>query len=104
MEIDFLKINNQMIQSTAQKIEKTPDNALGAVSKSFADYLKDGVDWANETSQASKKATTMFALGQIENVHDVTIAAEKASLAMKTVTAVRKKVLDAYRDITSTRL
>ena len=43
-------------------------------------------------------------MGKVDNLHDVMIAGEKAGLAMKTMNTLRKKVLEAYREVSQTRL
>jgi Flagellar hook-basal body protein len=40
-----------------------------------------------------------FASGETPNVHELMISLQKASLAMKMTSAVRNKVLEAYKEL-----
>jgi|GEM_PF-772298 len=104
MEIDFLKMNQQAIQSTNKRLDAKPANNLDKAAKSFADFLEEQVEWVRENQSHSKNMVKKFAMGEVENIHDVIIAGEKASLAMNTMNTIRKKLLEAYREVESTRL
>ena len=41
-----------------------------------------------------------FASGQTQNVHELMISMQKAGLAMNMTTAVRTKVMEAYKELT----
>jgi flagellar hook-basal body complex protein FliE len=104
MEMDFIKLNEAAVRSMQKKQQVKPVNDLDKASRGFGEYLKENVDAVNKLQMDSRRATELFMLGELENVHDVTIAAEKAGLAMKTLLTVRKKVTDIYREITQIRL
>ncbi|MBC7961209.1 MAG: flagellar hook-basal body complex protein FliE, partial [Vallitaleaceae bacterium] len=56
----------------------------------------------DETNHLQKNAEQMsidFALGKINNVHDVMIAQEKASVALQYTVKMKNAVLDAYNEI-----
>ncbi len=42
---------------------------------------------------------TSFASGETQNVHELMISMQKASLAVNLTSAVRNKVLEAYREL-----
>jgi flagellar hook-basal body complex protein FliE len=55
-----------------------------------------------DTNSLTKKADQMsldFAVGKIDNIADVMIAQEKASIALQFTVQLRNKLLDAYNDI-----
>ena len=66
---------------------------------SFVELLKKGIDEVNQKQLESDQVTRDFALGKIDNIHQVTIAAEEASLALNLTTAIQNKVVDAYKEI-----
>ena len=66
---------------------------------SFSKLLKKNLNDVNKLQMQSNEMTEQFALGNIENVHDVTIAAQKASTALNLTVAVQNKVMDAYNEI-----
>jgi flagellar hook-basal body complex protein FliE len=53
------------------------------------------VDLQNQADQASQAVAT----GQSDDLAGATVAVEKASIAIDTVSAVRNKAIDAYQDI-----
>ena len=41
----------------------------------------------------------LFALGESDSTHDLTIALEKASTALQYTVAIRDRVLEAYKEL-----
>ncbi len=78
-------------------IEKNEDNTVE--SGSFMDLLKESIYNTNNTAIEANKITEAFALGKIEDIHQVTIATEKAGLAMNLTLAVQNKAVEAYKEI-----
>jgi flagellar hook-basal body complex protein FliE len=68
-------------------------------NKSFAQILKNGLNEVNQLQVDSDQKSQDFALGKIDNVHDVTIATEKAKLALNLTLAIQNKVVDAYNKV-----
>ncbi|MDR1060134.1 MAG: flagellar hook-basal body complex protein FliE [Clostridiales bacterium] len=66
---------------------------------SFADLLRSGLGEVNGLQLASDDIAAKFAAGETDNIHEVLIAGEKASLALELTSAIRTKVLDAYQEI-----
>lgn len=76
--------------------EKTADGNL------FDSILNSAIDNLNTTNAYLSDAENekmLFALGETENTHDLTIALQKASTALQYTVAVRDKFLEAYREI-----
>lgn len=67
----------------------------GSFSEVFGRYL-NGV---NTQLQESEKLTTQLVTGEVKNLHDVTIAAQKASIALQLTVQVRDKALEAYQEM-----
>lgn len=81
------------IQYPDQKHTKvTPDN-------SFANTIKNSLHQVNELETAKAQAIDDFASGRTQNVHDLMITMQKSSMAMKLTSAVRGKILEAYKQI-----
>lgn len=83
---DFIKYPDQ--KHTAV----TPDN-------SFTSTVKNSLNQVNELDKAKNQAITDFASGRNQNVHDLMITMQKSSMAMKLTSAVRGKLLEAYKEI-----
>ena len=79
-------------------LEKSANN-YGNNKISFSKILEDNLNKVNNLQLKSNEMTEQFALGNIDNVHDVTIAAQKASTALNLTVAVQNKVMDAYNEI-----
>lgn len=85
-QADFIRYPDQ------QHTPVTPDN-------SFANTIKNSLNKVNELQSAKLQAIDDFASGRTQNVHELMITMQKSSLAMKLTSAVRGKVLEAYKEI-----
>lgn len=65
----------------------------------FLDLFQTALQEVNQTQKTADIIAEKFAIGEIENVHQVTIAAEQAELALNLTIAIRNKVVDAYKEI-----
>lgn len=77
----------------------TVEEKNGKENLSFARVLKDALDKVNETQLEAQKLARDFTLGKVENIHTVTIAAQKAELALDLTLAIRNKVIEAYKEL-----
>ncbi|PAD21097.1 flagellar hook-basal body complex protein FliE [Terribacillus saccharophilus] len=66
---------------------------------SFTESLKSAIESLNETQQESDKMTQDLAAGKVDNLHDVMIASQKASVALDAAVQVQKKAIDAYTEM-----
>ena len=65
----------------------------------FLETVSDSLNRVNELQKAKAQAIDDFASGRSQNVHELMITMQKSSLAMKMTSAVRSKVLEAYKEI-----
>lgn len=72
--------------------------------QTFADVLKGFLQDVNRLQHEADALTTQLAIGQVDDLHQVTIATEKAYLALQLTTAVRNKVVEAYQEISRMQL
>lgn len=86
-QIGINNINNQ------QKI--TPADA----HKKFSEALSNAISDLNKSQVQSDVVTEKFIKGEITDIHDVMIAAQKASVTRQAAIEVRNKVIDAYKEI-----
>lgn len=87
------------INSIAQP-SVTPFSIDNTKSKSdFGTFLKESIHKLNDLEAASQNMDELLATGEIENIHEVMIAAQKAEIAVQFTVEVKNKVLDAYREI-----
>ncbi|WP_188454393.1 flagellar hook-basal body complex protein FliE [Virgibacillus oceani] len=71
----------------------------GKAHADFANMLKTAIGKVNEAQTASDKKTEQLATGQIDDLHDVMITAQKASITLETSVQIQRKVIDAYNEI-----
>jgi len=86
---------NSILAERAQKPEEKRANY------SFAEILRGMMDNVNETDAATKTDVFDLAMGftDMQDLHNIEINAIKADLALRTVTSVRNKVLEAYSEV-----
>lgn len=66
---------------------------------SFSDMLKNSIEKVNQLQLESQSLNNKLVTGNIDNVHQVVIASQKAELALQFTLQVRNKILDAYNEI-----
>ncbi|UCE67770.1 MAG: flagellar hook-basal body complex protein FliE [Candidatus Zixiibacteriota bacterium] len=67
-------------------------------SKSFGQIFKDLISDTNTLQSDAARIAEKFALGEIADVHEVMIAAEKAGVAFELVMEIRNKLVEAYQE------
>lgn len=92
---DFSKTQKSM-QSTAASIAKTSTENTVA---SFSDTLNNSLASVNDLQAQKGAMVQSFVSGETQNVHELMITMQKASLAVNLTSAVRNKVLEAYREL-----
>jgi flagellar hook-basal body complex protein FliE len=71
------------------------------LAEAFGSVLQD----ARAAEQASTQASEAFAKGDPNvGIHEVVIASEKANIAVRYVTTLKNKALEAYRELMNTQV
>ena len=91
-------------QSPALSLPAVRRPAGGDAAKPFADLLKDAVDQVNRLQHQADGLADQLASGQLNDVHQVMVAMEKASLALQLTIQVRNKVIEAYQEMMRTQV
>ncbi|AJQ27312.1 MULTISPECIES: flagellar hook-basal body complex protein FliE [Pelosinus] len=94
MRIEALKltpVNSNMVEKVTPQIEEG--------KKNFGEFLTEALGEVNSLQQDAAKASFDLAAGKLQDISQVTIAAEKATIAMQLTMQVRNKVVDAYQEI-----
>lgn len=68
-------------------------------NNNFATVLKNALENVSKAEHESNVKTELFAAGKIDNLHDVMITAQKASIAVETAVQIQQKVIDAYNEM-----
>lgn len=95
---------NDMIKGVSSSALPEQIDNKGAVTQGddkgkFADALKDAIAGVNDAQNNADKATEKMANGDMDDLHNVMIAGQKASTALETGVQVQSKVIDAYNEI-----
>ena len=75
---------------------KQSDAASG---QSFGDFLKDAIGEVTDLQVKAEQASVDLATGKIDDIAQVVIAAEKATVALQMAIQVRNKVLESYQEM-----
>lgn len=65
----------------------------------FQDILSEAIDAANETDAVATGGAEALLTGDVNNLHQVLIDSEKATLALSLTVQIRNKVIDAYNEV-----
>jgi flagellar hook-basal body complex protein FliE len=76
---------------------------LGGAAKdgagSFADALQDAFEGADRLQHDADDTVRRFATGDIEDVHQVMLALDRADLSFRMTLEVRNKLVEAYQEV-----
>lgn len=75
---------------TPKRVQKPED--------SFKDTLGEYLNSVNSSIQEAGATASKMATGEVTDIHEVMIAAEKASVGLELVVEIRNKLLDSYRE------
>jgi flagellar hook-basal body complex protein FliE len=75
----------------------TDNNKVKSID--FKELLIDSLEKVNNDQLFADKMDEQLATGQIDNIHDVMIASQKAELSLTFAVEVRNKILEAYKEI-----
>lgn len=66
---------------------------------SFQNVLRDAINQTNELQKSADVKVQELATGKTTNIPEVMMQVEKADIALRLMTQVRNKVIDAYQEI-----
>jgi flagellar hook-basal body complex protein FliE len=92
-----MRINNPFaipLPSTAKEEKKNP----GGVN--FGELLQDALEKVNLSQLEAEAVSSKLIAGEIEDLHQVMIAVEKAGLSLQLTVQVTNKIIEAYKEIT----
>ncbi len=65
----------------------------------FGDVFKNALKEVSNAQNVSDKKTDQLLTGEVQDVHEVMIASQKASLSLQMTMRVRNKVVEAYQEV-----
>lgn len=86
--------------TAAQASGKTAESPHAAGAPDFAQVLKNSIDKVNNTQQQAEQMSNKLAAGDTsQNLHEVMIALQTASVSFQEMVQVRNKLVTAYQDV-----
>ena len=92
-----VQLNPSMVFKTDMPTAQKPTPAEAHAS--FADSLKGAIENLNTIQGESDKMTEALAAGKTQDLHNVMITAQKASITLETTVQIQQKVIDAYNEV-----
>jgi len=80
-------------KSAAERAEKASS------TPPFSEMLKSNILKVNQLQEEADNMTNRLALGEVEDISQVSIAVEKAELALRLMVQIRDKMVEAYNQI-----
>lgn len=94
-----MKIINESLINPVNITQASGGNNIAGEQTSFGQFLQDAMSEVNNLQQQSGNVKQQLLTGNVDDVHQVMIAAEKASVALQLTVQVRNKVIEAYQEI-----
>lgn len=90
----------ESVGSVTQSVETVSKQQRAAhVADDFKQALADAIRQVNDQQLQAEALHTRLAAGEVNNLHDVVIAQEKASLSLQLALQVRNKAVEAYQEM-----
>lgn len=80
---------------TVDNNKTKPNEAYGA----FKDLLSEAINKVNNLENNAEDMKYKLATGEVNDIHSVMIASEKASLAFELTVQIRNKLVEAYQEV-----
>ena len=71
----------------------------GSGSSDFGDLVLDGIERLEGVQDHADRLAMQAATGELDNIHDYTLAATEAATTTKLTVAVRNKAIEAFTEI-----
>jgi len=92
-----IQLNPNIVSKTEIPVAIKPTPA--ETHANFADSLKGAIENLNTVQGESDKMTEALAAGKTQDLHNVMITAQKASITLETTVQIQQKVIDAYNEV-----
>jgi len=72
--------------------------------QNFGEMLKSAIEKVNNLQVESNNQMYKMALGEVQDIHEVMIAMEKASISMQLTMEIRNKVIEGFNSLMKTAM
>ena len=87
------------VSGTSSDVGTSATSATGTSGAGFAASLGNAVDGLQQLQSDSKTLALKAVTGNLDDIHDATIASTRAQVTLELVAAVRNKGVDAFNEI-----
>ena len=84
---------------SVNELNKSDKVTSANAQQQFADALKEAIANVNEQQNTSDMMTQKLINGGDVDLHEVMVAAQKASITLNTTIEIRNKAVEAYQEI-----
>ena len=95
--VSLMTTQTQEINETNTKL--TAPTTSSEAQQSFANSLKEAIASVNDQQVTSDTLTNKVINGEDVELHEVMIAAQKASISLNATMQIRNKAVEAYQEI-----
>lgn len=99
MDISRLSAMHQLMTSQIQSQQTMSNKPIQKNNINFADLFTQQIKDTNQLQHNADMELQSFMMGESENIHDVMIAMEEATVALELTTQVRNKLVDSYQEL-----
>jgi len=95
-------MGKEPIQPFSSVIKTEPGFKIEGSKKgnfSFQKILSDLIEKVSDLEKNADESIKRLITGEVENIHQVMIAAEEANLAFQLMMEIRNKLVEAYKEI-----
>jgi flagellar hook-basal body complex protein FliE len=101
MEIDQAMSVGPIRPSSPEPFETDP---LKKHDPTFGDMLKSAIGETNDRLIESDNKMYQLAMGEVKDIHEVTVAMEKANISLQMTLEIRDRLMEAYNTIMRTAM
>lgn len=94
-----MKITPLSLQPTTARTAVEGGSKAKEGGVNFAKGLNQALDNLNKVQNEADDMVTRMIAGQVDDIHQVVLAVEKANLSLQLAVQVRNKVVEAYQEI-----
>jgi flagellar hook-basal body complex protein FliE len=80
-------------------VHKHQANQVNVKSADFSEVLNRAIDSVNDAEKTAQHYEQLVAIGEVDNLHDAMIAAQKAEIVLNYALEIRNQVLEAYKEL-----
>lgn len=70
----------------------------------FGEVLNNAIAKLNQTESKADEVMQQFMVGEVQDIHQVSIAMQEAKLTMQLAVEVRNKIVEAYQEVSRIQL